>query len=105
MKKALVLALSFALTILALGQNIGEAYTIIYDTNGTASTTNYVGLARTTENTSGTISANDAKWKIVRTVLDASGNEVTVQNAYGSGVGDNALWTTAWTNRVNATYK
>ena len=105
MKKVIVFALSFALTAVVLGQNIGDSISIIYETNGTASTTNYVGFAKVTENTSGAADTNATIWKIIRTVLDASGNEVTVQHAYGDGVGDNALWSTAWTNRASATYK
>ncbi len=81
-------------------RNIGQAVTIIEETTGT---TNYVGISRTTQYTDGTPSTNDSVWRIIRTVTD--GNNITVKNAYGDGEGDNALWSTAWTNRVNATYK
>ena len=105
MKKVLVFALSFVLTLtaLAIQPNRGETPSIIYDTNGTASCTNYVGIAKATPDN--TPSTNDAVWKVIATILDASGNEVSVKHAYGSGTKGNAQWSTAWTNRVNATYK
>ena len=82
-------------------ERVGTAYTKIGETSGT---TNYLGFARTTENT-GTVSTNAAVWKIIRTVKDSDGNVLEIKNAYGSGTGDSSLWTTAWTNRVSATYK
>ena len=104
MKKTLLSLLLLAGVVLAQ-ENIGAAITIIYDTQGTASVTNYVGFAKTTENTVGTVSTNEPKWKIIRTILDGDGNEVSVQHAYGEKSGDSALWSTAWTNRASATYK
>lgn len=105
--KVLVLATSFALALgvelFAIDAWKGETLTIIKETNGTTSTTNYVGFAKVTENNAA--STNDAVWMIVRTILDASGNETSVQHAYGSGTGGNAIWSTAWTNRAAATYK
>ena len=97
MKKIIGLVIIMAGVVLAQGS--GEAYKIIEETVGT---TNYIGLARTT--TSSNPSTNDAVWKIIRTITPSSGNSTTA-NAYGSGSGDNALWTNSWTNRVNATYK
>lgn len=103
--KALVLALSFAFTFVVLAQeNKAYSTSIIYDTQGTASVTNYVGFAQ--QNNANEVSTNDANWKIIQTVLDASGNEVTVKHAYNTNYTDSrALWGTAWTNRANATYK
>lgn len=103
--KSLVFALSFAfsLSLFAVNSNRGETVSIIYETNGTASCTNYVGFAKATPNTAP--STNNAVWKIIATILDASGNEVTVKHAYGTGELGNAQWSTAWTNRVNATYR
>ena len=77
---------------------------MVYDTQGTASVTNYVGFAQ--QNNVGTISTNDSNWKIIQTILDASGNEVTVKHAYNSSFSDSrALWSNSWTNRANLTYK
>jgi len=103
MKKIIAVALLSGLALVALSddESVGRTTTIIYETNGTTSTTNYVGFAKTTAGS--TVSTNDASWKIIQTILDSSGNEVTVKHAYGSG-GD-TLWSNAWTNRVAATYK
>ena len=100
MKKIIAITLIALLAGIALAAN-GIAVTQIEETTGT---TNYYGLSRTTKNTVGTISTNDAKWMIIRTITPSAGNSTT-KNAYGSGPGDNSLWSTAWTNRVNATYK
>lgn len=105
MKKALALTFIAMAGIVIAQQNVGKAFTYIADINGTSSATNYYGWARTTENTTSTPSTNDAVWKIVRVVLDSNGVVTEQKNAYGSGEGDNSLYTTAWTNRVNATYK
>lgn len=80
----------------------GTAYTVVSETVGT---TQYVGSARTTEYSTATPSTNAAVWAIVRIVEDSSGNLLEVKNAYGDGEGINSLYSTAWTNRVNATYK
>lgn len=102
MKKLIMISLLILVAGISFAQrSIGVAYSIEEETVGT---TNYVGLTRTTENTSGTPSTNDAVWRIIRTVTPSTGNSTT-KNAYGSGIGNNSLWTTAWTNRVNATYK
>ncbi len=97
-----IIALAVLIAGIAIAAGHGEAYTYVGETVGT---TNYLGVTRTTENTSGTPSTNDAVWKIIKTVEDGSGNVLTIKHAYGSGDGDQALYTTAWTNRVNATYK
>lgn len=103
MKKYIIAIAIGAIAGLAYAQNrVGVEYSYIGEAVGT---TNYLGVARTTENTSGTPSTSDAVWKIIKTVTDASGNITSVKHAYGSGTGDNAPWSTAWTNRVNATYK
>ena len=106
MKKALLLlALVGTIAVGADTRNKGEEYSFIKESNGTTSCTNYLGWARTTENTTATPSTNDAVWRIVREVLDADGVVVESKNAYGSGTGNNALWSTSWTNRASATYK
>jgi len=103
MKKLIIgIMLSLICAFIVIAQNIGKAYSYIGETVGT---TNYLGMTRTTENTAGTPSTNAAVWKIIRTIEDASGNIVSIKHAYGSGAGDNSLWTTAWTNRAAATYK
>jgi|SRR6056297_814173 len=104
MKKVMIILALLAGVCLAQ-RPIGRAFTRISEINGTSSATNYYGKARTTEYSDATPSTNDAVWAITRVVLDASGNAIEVKNAYGSGEGDNSLFTTAWTNRVNATYK
>lgn len=101
MKKVLALVLIGCAVCVAQTQ-VGKAYSYIGETSGT---TNYLGMARTTENSAATPSTNDAVWKIVRTITDGDGNVLSVKNAYGSGTKDNSLWTTAWTNRAAATYK
>ena len=103
MKKYIIAIAIGALAGVALAQrSTGEATTYIGETSGT---TNYLGMARTTENTTATPSTNAAVWKIIRTIEDASGNILSIKHAYGSGTGENSLWSTAWTNRVSATYK
>ena len=101
MKK--IMAIMVLLAGYSLAQvNIGIASSILGETTGV---TNYIGLARTTQHSTATPSPNDAVWRIIKTVVDSSGNVVSVKNAYGAGTGDNSLWTTAWTNRVSATYR
>ena len=105
MKKAFIVLILSITTICVIAQNIGESFTKIYENNGTASCTNYFGMARVTENTVGTANTNDAVWWISRTILDANGDPLEIKLAYGNGTGDNVLWSTAWTNRANAVYK
>ena len=105
-KKALALTLAFIATLAIAQQNIGVSFTLIADdSNGLTSCTNYIGRARVTENSVATPSVSNAVWNITRIVLDSNGAIAEKKNAYGSGTGDNSLWTTAWTNRVAATYK
>jgi hypothetical protein len=107
MKKLLVtLALITGIAGIALAQqpNLGTSYTQISEV-GTDPTTNYFGTARVNINTTATPSTNSPVWKIVRITTDASGNVIEKKTAYGSGLKDQVLWTTAWTNRVAATYK
>jgi len=104
MKKVLAV-LFLAMAGIVIAQNIGVENTYVAEINGTTSTTNYYGWARTTENTTATPSTNDAVWKVVRVILDSNGLVTEKKNAYGSGSGDTSLWTTSWTNRASATYK
>lgn len=101
MKK--IIAIMVLLAGYSLAQvNIGSASSILGETTGV---TNYIGMAKTTEYSTATPSPNDAVWRIIKTVYDSSGNVVSMKNAYGTADGDNSLWSTAWTNRVNATYR
>ena len=100
--KKVIIALALIAGVAVAATKFGEAYSYIGETSGT---TNYLGMARTTENSTGTPSTNAAVWKIIRTIEDGSGNILSIKHAYGSGEGDNSLYTTAWTNRAAATYK
>ena len=103
MKKVIIL-LALIAGVASAQENKAESISIVYDTNGTASTTNYVGFAQ--QNNANTVTTNDTNWKIIQTVLDASGNEVTVKHAYNSNFSDSrSLWSNSWTNRANLTYK
>ena len=104
MKKVLATLFVLMAVFVYAQQNAGVAFTQISEV-GTDPATNYYGWARTTENSASTPSTNDAVWKVVRVITDSNGNVIEKKNAYGSGNGDNALWTTAWTNRASATYK
>jgi len=109
MKKLLVLACITGLAGLALAQqpNLATTESMLLDPANVwdAASTNYVGKVQVNINTTATPSVNDAKWYITRTKIDASGAVLEVKHAYGDGLQDRALWTTAWTNRVAATYK
>ena len=104
MKKTIVLLLAgvAALVSIADEASIGRAVTQIADAaNGTVSSTNYNGFAKTTAGS--TVTTNQSVWKVVRTKVDSSGLVTETKHAYGSG--GNALWSTSWTNRAAATYK
>lgn len=105
MKKTMIILVSLVACVGLASTLQGVAYSKIGETLGTTVTTNYLGFAKTTQGSPATPSINSAVWKIIRTVKDADGNVTEIKNAYGSGDGDNALWSTAWTNRVGATYK
>ena len=100
MKKIIGLVMFMFVTVCLAQYNDARAKHVVTETTGT---TQYVGIATTTINNTNAVSQSAAKWRIIKIVDD--GTTSTVQNAYGSGTGDNALWTTAWTNRVNATYR
>ena len=106
MKKERLLLTIVAVAALAVSEpnKDGRAKTHIAEV-GTDPATNYYGWATTTEGMASTPSTNDAAWKIVRTITDSNGNVIEKKNAYGSGTDENALWSTAWTNRAAATYK
>ena len=100
-KKPYIISTLILLAGIALAQeNQAVSYTTISETTGT---TQYVGSARVTINTT-TPTDVQAKWAITKIVTPSAGN-FTVKTAYGAGVGDNALFSTAWSNRVTATYK
>jgi len=102
MKKYIIAIAIGAIAGVAIAQQpTGVSYSYIGETVGVM---NYLGVARVDENNA-TPSTSALNWKIIKTVTDASGNIVSVQHAYGSGTGDNSLWSTAWTNRAAATYK
>lgn len=105
MKKLLLVALiGIGGVAMAQQPNLGTSYSMISEV-GTNPTINYFGTARVNINTTATPSTNSPVWKIVRVTTDATGNVVEKKTAYGSGLKDQVLWTTAWTNRVAATYK
>jgi len=105
MKKTLITLLALTALVVVAQEHIGEAFTFIKDSNGTSSCTNYLGWARTTENSTATPSTSEALWKITKEVLDSDGVVIESKNAYGSGEGYNALWSNVWTNRASATYR
>jgi hypothetical protein len=102
MKKTLAVFLMASLAILAFASEYLGEQMIADPSNGTASCTNYYGWAYASSD-SASATTNDAKWKIIRTILDSSGNVVGLKNSQGSGI--NPEYSTAWTNRVSATYK
>ena len=106
MKKVLVLlALVWVCAILVAYGQQRTALTKIEDTNNsTASCTNYVGFANVTAGATNTVSTDAASWMIIRTTLDASGNELTYQHAYNTNYTDQ-FWKNVWTNRASASYK
>jgi hypothetical protein len=66
MKKTIVLIVMVIAGYALAQKNIGKAYSIREETVGI---TNYVGIARTTENTpDGGVPTSDAKWRIIRTI-------------------------------------
>lgn len=107
MKKFVLFGIIAGLWISAQAQIVGAGETI-KSLGDTVSTTNgvtvYSGFAKSYKEKPAP-STNAAVWKIVRTTYDANGNFTSMSSAYGSGAGDDSLWTVAWTNRVNATYK
>jgi len=103
-KKLLALALiGIAGLAFAGSESVGRATTMMADpSNAAVSSVNYNAWAKTTAGASAP-STNAPVWKIVRTTVDAAGLVTEVKNAYGSG--SDPLWSTAYTNRVAATYK
>lgn len=103
--KKLIVGIVLLATVIVIAESTSIAYSKIEDANnGTTSCTNYVGFARTSAGATAP-STNAAVWKIIQTVYDSNGVEITYKHAYGSGEGELALWSTAWSNRVSATYK
>ena len=101
MKKTIAV-LIIALAGVALASEYLKDQFIADPANGTASCTNYLGWAYASSD-SATATTNDAKWKIRRLILDASGNVLEIKSSQGSGL--NPEYSTAWTNRASATYK
>ena len=102
MKKVLALVLiGIAGLVFSDDLTAGRDATFIAEI-GTDPATNYMAWAVTTVGTDAP-STNAAVWKISRVVTDSNGAILSLKNAYGSGY--DPLWSTAWTNRVAATYK
>jgi hypothetical protein len=114
MKKALIIFVTIiAGVVLAQEPNLATSWRLIADNNGTTSCTNYIGRARVNINSPAvpsvavptSASTSNAVWNIIRVELDSDGLIIEKKSAYGSGTKNQALWSTAWTNRVSATYK
>ena len=100
--RKLIVVLVVSLAGVALASGYLNDQFIADPANGTASCTNYLGWAYASSD-SASATTNDAKWKIRRLILDASGTVTEIKSSQGSGL--NPEYSTAWTNRVNATYK
>ena len=72
-------------------------------TFGTTVATQYVGVARTTKNSTATPSTNAAVWRITKTVYASDG--LTINSKQVSRASDGRSFGESWTNRVSATYR
>jgi hypothetical protein len=116
MKKALIITVTLlAGFVLAQQPNLATSWRLIADDSNVwdAASTNYIGKARVNINSPAvpsiavpaSASTSNAVWNNLRIEVDANGAINEKKNAYGAGLKDQALWSTAWTNRVAATYK
>lgn len=106
MKKYILLSLALLCGIVVAEQTADKHARASSYIGETVGTTNYLGVAITTQNTSGTPNISNEVWRITRTITDASGNIISINHAYnGNYTGNVQLWKNAWTNRANATYK
>lgn len=102
MRKTLALAIMLAGIVLAQ-ENQGVRYAGKTETVGT---TQYVGLVRTTVNTTPT--TNDASWSITKYIYDSEGNVLAWGFGYSTNAtGDLSLSTLKWSERAssNTVYK
>lgn len=94
MKKIIAIAIIGLAGLTLAQEEQGVTYSSVGAVNGV---TNYFGITRATIN--GVASTNDAKWKIIKTVYDASGNVLSVQHAYNPTLtGDAQVWGNSFTN-------
>ena len=104
MKKIIGLTiLAGAIGATCFAQQIVETYVIKewIGTIGTTAVTQYIGEARTTENSVAIPNISNAIWKITKKTYETNGLPLTVSVARPAS-GDSYL--SIWTNRVNATY-
>ena len=101
--KKYIIAIAIGLAGISLAQDRIEQY-VLKDwvgTLGSTAATQYVGYARTTENTTVAPSESAAKWHITKKTYDATGLPLS-ESVARSATGD--TFVSVWTNRVNASY-
>lgn len=108
MKKILIALLASSLFVTAVAQTIyakapsTRSETVVTSTN----VVTYLGIYITDSRTNSIANESERAWKIIRTTYTTNYVFLKAENAYGTAkTGDLVLWATAWTNRVNATYK
>ena len=72
-------------------------------TFGSTVSTQYVGIARTTKNSTATPAQADSVWRITKTVWGADG--LTITSKQVSRVASGNSFGESWTNRASATYR
>lgn len=72
-------------------------------TFGTTVSTQYVGIARTTKNSTATPSQGAAVWRITKTVFSADGLTILSKQVSRTALGES--FGESWTNRASAIYR